>query len=91
MSLSDESYPLLVLDKQVLYSLRLFLDTPRFYSPNSLTASWPLLGTLILFCVLVDYSETGTVIFIQSTQDEICAFISGQNEAPIVQHSNMPS
>ena len=46
---------------------------------------------LILLCVLVDYSETGTTIYIQSTQDKICAIFSSWNEAPIVWHSNVLS
>ena len=35
--------------------------------------------------LLVNYSEAGTVIYIQKAQDEICENFSGQKESPIVQ------
>ena len=36
------------------------------------------------YAFLVNYSEAGTVIYIQRAQEEICAFFSGRHEAPIV-------
>ncbi len=40
------------------------------------------------YTALVNYSEAGTVICIQSAQQEVCAFFPGRNEAPIVRHSD---
>ncbi len=60
-------------------------------SPSRWWVSGLSVQKLILLCVFVNYSETGTAIYIQSMQDKICAFFAGQNEAPIVRHSDTPS
>lgn len=60
----------------------------HFLRPSSASRARVSGGQLKSF--LVNYSEFGTVVCILRAQEEICAFFSGRNEAPIMRHSDGP-